>query len=807
MVLFSFRARKSSPSHAETKTCATPAPSSKWASLKSRLSRRKDTTPVDTSVSANTGALIKIASNVPNLEKNLPPIPSSPKLRSPPDLPNVAGLSLASLSLEQETLRSRTPNPESSRLLSPDSRAAPSLSEYNNIRHTAPRANMLAAARAAGHQALPSSTEEGESVCYEARSSERPAPVSSSNRAASKAAVRFVEGKKRSTNRKFEPLELFIASPPYATEDLSACMSSATAAKSRRPHLRSQQTQSTGLSREPAHQSLAPTMRKTLCPTSFVENDVNARNNTKSAARRVRPPSSAAPVYSTSPREPKDVARLTPALKPLSKGAHESANISLSLHSDDKRNEPVRRDFPSRHRSPGRSQAGQLPTAFRPAAQSTFPARDYRLGATAFTDNGRTVDANESARGDIRCSPPAAPVQSKTVSNQVNVTDLGEDKPRTVDAQYASARGEVRTSPSVAPISGKTVSNNQDHPLRPHGSQPRTNVTPSSARKPVSKPGVTGPVEKNHLAVDVTNESARNKVRFLPSDAPIRNKTVSTSRDPRPRFQDGPISAKVAQSSVPAAFKKPRATDPPESNRRAADARDDESAGGEPRASPPAAPVGPTPLSHRKSSNVFNLDESSATPSVSAPVPQRSGNFKSWITSLSRKDGSQPKSSATCCPTEDERTKGRQILQNRGSNQRSGPHQNGQNSADIVRSAPEPDLSGAAPINRLQGRCALHPKGSSREIQALQANAQSEKLLAWFDEPVPRPHLNLGNDGIASETTVFTSKGPLCVSYVEEQLLSAGYSIGQDFSLTPIRPQPSPKTDKKPKLFTYFRKS
>ncbi|KAG8920003.1 hypothetical protein FRC00_010609, partial [Tulasnella sp. 408] len=246
--------------------------------------------------------------------------------------------------------------------------------------------------------------------------------------------------------------------------------------------------------------------------------------------------------------------------------------------------------------------------------------------------------------------------------------------------------------------------------------------------------------------------------------------TVSTPRDPRPRFRDDQISAEVTQSSVPAAVKKPRATDLFESNHRAADARDDESAGSEPRPSLPAAPVGPTPPSHRKSSKVFKLHESSTTPSASPSVLQRPSNFKSGITSLSREDSKQPKSSTPRCPTEDEAPKGQQLLQTRDSNQRSGPYYIGQSLGDTERPTLEADLSGATPTNWLRPRCALHSKGSSRNVQAPQANVQSDKLLAWFDEPVPTPHLNLGNDGIASETTVFTSKGPLCVSWVEEQL-------------------------------------
>ncbi|KAG8891136.1 hypothetical protein FRC00_014217, partial [Tulasnella sp. 408] len=141
-------------------------------------------------------------------------------------------------------------------------------------------------------------------------------------------------------------------------------------------------------------------MGKTLYPTSFAENDVDTRM-VESAARRVQPPSSAAPVYPTSRwhRELKEVAKLTPVPKPFSKGAHESTKISSALHGDDERNEPVRRDFPPKHR-PARPQANQPPTSFyQPPNQPTLLARANGLGETALTEDRRTVVAeSESAR-------------------------------------------------------------------------------------------------------------------------------------------------------------------------------------------------------------------------------------------------------------------------------------------------------------------------------------------------------------------------------------------------------------------------
>ncbi|KIO26853.1 hypothetical protein M407DRAFT_23911, partial [Tulasnella calospora MUT 4182] len=341
MVIFSFGGRKSSPSHADTKASTTPVSSSKWACLKSRLSGRKNKEVIDTKIVANPRASIKIPPNEPERQNFFPRIRAFTGSAAPPDLPTAAGLYLG-----KEPLRSRTKNSGNYRSLSPDGQVAPSRSEYNYLSLAPSRANMFGAAGPAEHQALPSATEEDESVGYEAESSEHPAPISSSNQTAPKAAVRFVEGIQRGTIREFEPapaLELFIPSSLYEDDYLSACLSRGTEAQSRRSRLRSQQAQPTMLPREPADQFLAPTRHTKLSATGSAENDdrtANTRVN-ESAVNEAGPSPFAAPIYPTSlsHRKPKKVARLTPILEPVSKDVIRSIAVSSSLHGEDERNE------------------------------------------------------------------------------------------------------------------------------------------------------------------------------------------------------------------------------------------------------------------------------------------------------------------------------------------------------------------------------------------------------------------------------------------------------------------------------------
>ncbi|KIO26854.1 hypothetical protein M407DRAFT_23912 [Tulasnella calospora MUT 4182] len=224
-----------------------------------------------------------------------------------------------------------------------------------------------------------------------------------------------------------------------------------------------------------------------------------------------------------------------------------------------------------------------------------------------------------------------------------------------------------------------------------------------------------------------------------------------------------------------------------------------------------------------KSAKLFTLGGDLVTPPVWPPGPRRPSTFKSPAISSLQKGVNKSKSSIVRSSAESEATIVPQSAQNGDSKPRSRPHDIRQTSAQ------DADASGATSTDRLRNRCALHPQASPSELQALQANAPPDKVLEWLDSPVPFPFLNLGNDGIASETTVFTSQGPLSVSYVEEQLrwwsqcscsdrysewtrfaILARYSIGQDFRLTPIkRPikRSPPKTDFKTKLITYLRRS
>ncbi|KAG8891468.1 hypothetical protein FRC01_014683, partial [Tulasnella sp. 417] len=382
-----------------------------------------------------------------------------------------------------------------------------------------------------------------------------------------------------------------------------------------------------------------------------------------------------------------------------------------------------------------------------------------------------------------------APGSVRTNVNKVNVTDHGDNIRRAVDTNnHLSAGGKAGPSPSAAPTTTASSYQNCRQRSRDYqivdksaqwssyaafnkasaassvklrvdncnksarGNEISTKVVPTSARPTARNPSVTDPRDSTRRDVDTRKEkSAGGEAGPSPSAAP--RKTVSNYAGSRQQSRDHSTAATFARSAAHTTSHKVNVIGSVDSNRRAIDGMENASAKGEAGPSPCAAPINPNHPSHPKPSESLRHGGDFAGPSVRLPKPQHPSSFTSW------KDGQESKSSTTRCDA----ATGVSVRNGRSS-PGCGPYPISQTSARVA------DASGSASTGQPQTRCPLHTKGSPGEPGALQANAQSDKIEEWLNCPVPTPKLNLGNDGFASETTVFTSKGPMLVSHVEELL-------------------------------------